>query len=52
MKTTEELFKIGELEARELGTIFKCCPEGVVVKNSELVYTAVNDSYCKLFDKF
>ena len=48
MKTTEELFKIGELSALDLGTIFKCCPDGVVIKNSDLCYISANKSYCNL----
>ena len=48
MKTTEEIFKIGELKASDTGTIFKFCPEGVVIKDSNFRYVSVNKSYCKI----
>ena len=50
MNTTENLFKIGELSASEIGTIFKNCPDGIVIKNNDFDYIAVNNSYCKIFN--
>lgn len=48
MKTTEEIFKIGGLSASEMGTIFKFCPEGVVIKDSNFCYLSANKSYCQI----
>ena len=49
MKTTKELFKIGNLSISETSAVFKYCPEGVVIKNSNLEYIIVNNSYCRIF---
>ena len=50
MKTTEDLSKIVELKSLGLGSIFRYCPEGIVLKDNEFRYISVNSSYCKIFN--
>ena len=50
MKTTEALLKTDELKSLGFGSIFKYCPEGMVLKNDEFRYISVNRSYCKIFN--
>ena len=49
MKSMKDLYITNNLSSLDIDTIFDCCPDGVICKNSELKYTSVNESYCKIF---